>query len=162
MAGTMKKVDKIRQIVRLKQLMTRWKQISLRRRSLRSEPDETTTEPCVTPRRQPPSGFVFVYVGSERRRFAIPARFLNFPVFAGLLDVTEEEFGLRGNGGLVLPCHVDFFTEIVKHLHKNEHKYGKMSLEQFVKMLSEVALFETCKEKENVVVLAPLLERAFV
>jgi SAUR family protein len=114
MAGTMKKVDKIRQIVRLKQLMTRWKQISLRRRSLRSEPEETTpttTESCVTPRRQPPSGFVFVYVGSERHRFAIHARFLNFPVFAGLLDVTEEEFGLRGNSGLVLPCH----------------KYGKFS-----------------------------------
>jgi SAUR family protein len=166
MAGTMKKVDKIRQIVRLKQLMTRWKQISLRRRSLRSEPEETTptttTEPCVTPRRQPPSGFVFVYVGSERHRFAIPARFLNFPVFAGLLDVTEEEFGLRGNGGLVLPCHVDFFTEIVKRLHKNENQYGKFSLEDFVKMFSDVAVDSYCKEKENVVVLAPLLQKASV
>jgi SAUR family protein len=165
MAGTMKKVDKIRQIVRLKQLMTRWKQISLRRRSLRSEPEETTTtttEPCVTPRRQPPSGFVFVYVGSERHRFAIPARFLNFPVFAGLLDVTEEEFGLRGNGGLVLPCHVDFFTEIVKRLHKNENKYGKFSLEDFVKFFSDVAVDSYCKEKENVVVLTPLLQKASV
>jgi len=107
-------------------------------------------------------GFVLVYVGLERHRFAIPVRFLNFPVFAGLLDVTEEEFGLWGNGGLVLPCHVDFFTEIVKHLHKNEHKYGKMSWEEFVKMLSGVALFESCKEKKNVVVLTPLLEGAFV
>ncbi|CAJ2676352.1 unnamed protein product [Trifolium pratense] len=164
MAGTMKKVDKIRQIVRLKQLMTRWKQISLSRRSFRAEPEETTTtttSPCVTPRRQqPPSGFVFVYVGSERQRFTIPARFLNFPVFAGLLDVTEEEFGLRGNGGLVLPCHVDFFTEIVKRLHKNENKYGKFSLDAFVKMFSDVAF--SCKEKENVVVFAPLLQKAFV
>lgn len=160
MAGTLKKVDKIRQIVRLKQLMRRWKQISLRRGSLRSEPDETTTEPSVIPRRQPPSGFVFVYVGLERHRFAIPARFLNFPVFAGLLDVTEEQFGLRGIGGLVLPCHVEFFTEIVKHLRKNEHKYGKLSLEEFVKMLCDVPLLESCKE--NVVVSSPLLERAFV
>ncbi|CAL5215031.1 unnamed protein product [Lathyrus oleraceus] len=157
MAGTMKKVDKIRQIVRLKQLMTRWKQLSLRRHSLRPEPEE----PCLTPRRQPPSGFLFVYVGSERRRFAIPARFLNFPVFAGLLDATEEEFGLRGNGGLVLPCHVEFFTEIVKRLHRNEQKYGKLTLEEFVTIFADVAV-EGCKEKENVVVLSPLLQNALV
>ncbi|KAL5057006.1 hypothetical protein RYX36_028610 [Vicia faba] len=86
----MKKFDKIRQIVCLKQFMTRWKQLSLRRHSLCSEPEQ----PCVTPRQQPPPDFVFVYVGSKRHRFAILTRFLNFPIFSALLDVTEEEFGL--------------------------------------------------------------------
>ncbi|KAJ1438027.1 Small auxin-up RNA [Sesbania bispinosa] len=154
MAGAMKKVDKIRQIVRLKQLMMRWKHISLRRRSLPSEP-----EPCSAARR-PPSGFLFVYIGPERKRFAIPARFLNLPVFSGLLDETEEEFGLRGNGGLVLPCQVGFFRHIIKHLHKDEHKFGKLSLEEFVKMFSEMASDYPCKE--NVVAFVPLLQKAEV
>ncbi|XP_004503541.2 protein SMALL AUXIN UP-REGULATED RNA 51-like [Cicer arietinum] len=162
MAGTTaKKTDKIRQIVRLKKLMTRWKLMSLRRGRgfLFCEPEQT--EPCTFPKRPPPSGFLFVYVGPERQRFAMPARFINFPVFASLLDVTEEEFGLRGNGGLVLPCHVDFFTEIVKRLHKNEHKYRKLSLEAFVKMFSDVA-DDFCREKENVIVLSPLLQKVLV
>ncbi|XP_027344219.1 indole-3-acetic acid-induced protein ARG7-like [Abrus precatorius] len=146
MASAMKKVDKIRQIVRLKQLMSRWKHISLRRR-----PDATT--------RRPPPGFLFVYVGAERMRFAIPARFLNLPVFHGLLKQTEEEFGLRGNGGLLLPCQVPFFSHIVNYLHKDEHKYGKLSLQDFVHLVSHL---DAASCKENVVVFAPLLQKAEV
>ncbi|XP_057417757.1 auxin-responsive protein SAUR23-like [Lotus japonicus] len=148
MAGAMKKVDKIRQIVRLKQVMMRWKQISLRRHD--------SSDP------RPPSGCLYVYVGHERQRFAIPARFLNLPVFAGLLDETEEEFGLRGSGGLILPCDVCFFTHIVKRLHKNENKYGKLTLEQFVITFSDAAAnFDSCKD-QNVVVFTPLLQKAEV
>ncbi|KAG5030092.1 hypothetical protein AAZX31_05G207600 [Glycine max] len=150
MAGAMgMKVDKIRQIVRLKQLMTRWKHISLRRRS--------SDEPSAV--RRPPSGFIFVYVGPERTRFAIPARFLNLALFEGLLKQTEEEFGLRGNGGLVLPCQVPFFSNVVKYLHKDEHKYGSLSLQDFVNMLS-ASSSDSCKE--NVAVFAPLLQKAEV
>ncbi|WVZ24444.1 indole-3-acetic acid-induced protein ARG7-like [Vigna radiata var. radiata] len=150
MAGVMnKKVDKIRQIVRLKHLMSRWKQMSLRRRS----EDSSST-------RRPPSGFTFVYVGPERTRFAIPARFLNLPVFEGLLKQTEEQFGLRGNGGLVLPCQVPFFSNVVKFLHKDEHKYGKLSLQDFLNLVSDADLSDSCKE--NVVVFTPLLQKAEV
>ncbi|XP_061347678.1 auxin-induced protein X10A-like [Gastrolobium bilobum] len=152
MAGAMKNVDKIRQIVRLKQILIRWKHMSLRRRS--SEP-----KPCATTTRRPPSGFVFVYVGPERKRFSIPARFLNLPIFAGLLEETEEEFGLRGNCGLVLPCQVPFFTDIVKHLQKDEHKYGNFSLQEFVNMISDLGS-DSCKE--NVIAFAPLLQKAKV
>ncbi|TKY60781.1 Auxin-responsive protein SAUR23 [Spatholobus suberectus] len=156
MAGAMEKVDKIRQIVRLKQLMTRWKHISLRRRRSAALPQHSD-DPSAA--RRPPSGFIFVYVGPERQRFAIPARFLNLPVFDGLLKETEEEFGLRGDGGLVLPCQVTLFSNVVKYLHKDEHKYGKLSLEDFSNMVSDVAS-DSCKE--NVVVLAPLLQKAEV
>ncbi|KAK7399041.1 hypothetical protein VNO78_10216 [Psophocarpus tetragonolobus] len=144
-----KKVDKIRQIVRLKQLMTRWKHISLRRRS----PDPSGGA------RRPPSGFIFVYVGPDRTRFAIPAHFLNLHVFDGLLKQTEEEFGLRGNGGLVLPCPVPFFANVVKYLHKDEHRYGKLSLQDFVNMLSDADVApDSCKE--NLVLFTPLLQKA--
>lgn len=162
MAGAMKKVDKIRQIVHLKQLMMRWKTISLRRRTtLHHQPsfsDSVGSKPC-TPRRAP-SGFVFVYVGPERKRFVIPARFLNLPVFAGLLKETEEVFGLRCTGGLVLPCEVPFFGNMVKHLEKDEHKYGKLSLEEYVNMVSEVGTDSCCKE--SIVAFTPLLQKARV
>ncbi|ESW32224.1 hypothetical protein PHAVU_002G303700 [Phaseolus vulgaris] len=150
MAGAMnKKVDKIRQIVRLKHLMSRWKQMSLRRRA----DDGSSTS-------RPPSGFTFVYVGPERTRFAIPARFLNLAVFEGLLKQTEEQFGLRGNGGLVLPCQVPFFSNVVKFLHKDEHKYGKLSLQDFLNLVSDADVSDSCKE--NVVVFTPLLQKAEV
>ncbi|RDX79502.1 Auxin-responsive protein SAUR50, partial [Mucuna pruriens] len=157
MAGAMKKVDKIRQIVRLKQLVTRWKHISLRRRSC-ALPSHSE-DPCAvvtTAARRPPSGFIFVYVGPDRARFSIPARFLNLAVFDGLLKQTEEEFGLRGNGGLVLPCQVAFFSNVVKYLRKDEHKYGKLSLEDFVNMVDVAS--DSCKE--NVAVFTPLLQKA--
>lgn len=164
MAGAMKKVDKIRQIVRLKQLMTRWKHMSLRGRTLyhHSESDTVSSEhndKPTTPTRRAPSGFVFVYVGPERKRFAIPARFLNLPIFAGLLKETEEEFGFQSNGGLVLPCEAGFFNDVVKHLQKDEQKYGKFSLEEFVNMVSDLG-FDSCKEK--MVAFTPLLQKAKV
>ncbi|KAK7358456.1 hypothetical protein VNO77_00384 [Canavalia gladiata] len=139
----MKKVDKIRQIVRLKQLVMRWKHISLRRDAAAAI-------------RRPPPGSLFVYVGPERKRFSIPARFLNLPVFHALLKQTEEEFGLRGNGGLLLPCQVPFFSYILNHLHKDERKYGKLSLQDFVHMLDVAS--DSCKE--NVAVFTPLLQKA--
>ncbi|RYR19761.1 hypothetical protein Ahy_B03g064650 isoform B [Arachis hypogaea] len=145
----MKKVDRIRQIVRLKQLMMRWRAISHRRHHHHAS----------SPRRAP-SGFVFVYVGQERKRFVIPARFLNLPVFAGLLKETEEVFGLRCSGGLLLPCEVAFFSNIVKHLEKDEHKYGKLSLEDFVNMVSDLASDSCCKE--GIVAFTPLLQKARV
>ncbi|RYR67012.1 hypothetical protein Ahy_A03g013233 isoform B [Arachis hypogaea] len=145
----MKKVDRIRQIVRLKQLMMRWRVISHRRHH------HHTSSP-----RRAPSGFVFVYVGQERKRFVIPARFLNLPVFADLLEETEEVFGLRCSGGLLLPCEVAFFSNIVKHLEKDEHKYGKLSLEDFVNMVSDLASDSSCKE--GIVAFTPLLQKARV
>ncbi|KAK7251475.1 hypothetical protein RIF29_34713 [Crotalaria pallida] len=148
MAGAMKKVDKIRQIVRLKQLMTRWKQMSLRNRI------DTVSSP------RAPSGFLFVYVGQERKRFVIPARFLNLPIFASLLKETEEEFGFCCNGGLVLPCEVGFFNHVVKYLNKDENKFGKFSVEDFLNMSDPGTDNNPCKE--NMIAFTPLLQKAKV
>ncbi|XP_015955258.1 protein SMALL AUXIN UP-REGULATED RNA 51-like [Arachis duranensis] len=159
-AGAMKKVDRIRQIVRLKQLMMRWRVISHRRHHHHYDSSSLDSKPCTSSPRRAPSGFVFVYVGQERKRFVIPARFLNLPVFAGLLEETEEVFGLRCSGGLLLPCEVAFFSNIVKHLEKDEHKYGKLSLEDFVNMVSDLASDSSCKE--GIVAFTPLLQKARV
>ncbi|XP_015889244.3 protein SMALL AUXIN UP-REGULATED RNA 51 [Ziziphus jujuba] len=146
MAGAM--VHKISQIVRLKQLMLRWKHVSVRRRPVYcsdSEPHAAAVANDPTSRRIP-SGFLAVYVGStERRRFLIPARFLNLPVFVALLKKAEEEFGFECSGGLVLPCEVGFFEEILRFLQKSETKFGKFGLDDFLKMTSDVG-FDSCRE----------------
>nr|KYP67540.1 Auxin-induced protein X10A [Cajanus cajan] len=122
--------------------MARWKHMSLRQ-----------TE-------RPPAGSIFVYVGPERTRFAIPARFLNLPVFEALLQQSEEEFGLRGqgdHGGLLLPCQVPLFSLLLKHLHKDHHKYGNFPLQAFVNMLSDS---DPCKD--HLTLFTPLLHKAQV
>ncbi|KAF3452687.1 hypothetical protein FNV43_RR03120 [Rhamnella rubrinervis] len=161
MAGAV--VHKISQIVRLKQLMLRWKHVSLRRRPIvhfaNSEPSAADSS-----RRIPP-GFLAVYVGTtERRRFLIPTRFLNLPVFVALLKMTEEEFGFECSGGLVLPCEVGFFEEILGFLGKDENRFGRLGLEEFLNMTSEVDFDSGCKEISTSMSRAftPLLQKARV
>lgn len=164
MAGAV--VHKISQIVRLKQLMLRWKHVSIRRRPILycSDSDKPA---AYDPTRRIPSGFMAVYVGStERRRFLIPARFLNLPVFVALLKKAEEEFGFECSGGLVLPCEVGFFEEILRFLQKSETRFGKLGLEDFLRMTSEVG-FDSCKEISSSAstmshAFTPLLQKAKV
>ncbi|XP_058068411.1 protein SMALL AUXIN UP-REGULATED RNA 12-like [Magnolia sinica] len=147
MASAMKKVEKIRQIVHLKQVMKRWKSISLgRRRPAFSDSDSASDSDSLPTRpRRIPSGYLAVYVGAERRRFVIPTRFLNLPIFVSLLKKAEEEFGFQTCGGLVFPCEVGFFKGVLKILEKDEQRFRGVELEEVFKTSSEVS-FDPCKE----------------
>ncbi|KAL2321393.1 hypothetical protein Fmac_030362 [Flemingia macrophylla] len=79
-----------------------------------------------------PNGSIGVYVGRERKRFVIPARFVNLPVFMNLFDISEEEFGYQSKGAIVLHCDAYFFDQIVRRLKKDQQKYGQFSLQQFL------------------------------
>ncbi|KAG9444180.1 hypothetical protein H6P81_015520 [Aristolochia fimbriata] len=46
----------------------------------------------------------FVAYTRDCERFVLPLTYLCNPVFQALLEVSEEEYGLRGNGSIVLPC----------------------------------------------------------
>ncbi|KAL6180433.1 hypothetical protein ACLB2K_047096 [Fragaria x ananassa] len=147
-AKALKKVEKIRQIVRLKQIMMRWKLTSLRLRpalSFYNDDDSASSDSSSGSARRTPSGFLAVYVGPVRRRFVIPARFVNLPVFVDLLEKTAEEFGFETTGGLVLPCEVSFFKEILRFLEKDERRFGKLSLDEFLKMVTDAVGFDSCK-----------------
>ena len=83
-----------------------------------------------------PPGFLAIYVGYECKRFLIPTRFLNFPVFTVLLDKASEEYGFKFSGGIVLPCEVQFFTKLFKFLVKDEKKYRSLGFHEFFKLIS--------------------------
>ncbi|KAI7757391.1 hypothetical protein M8C21_001920 [Ambrosia artemisiifolia] len=112
----MKTGNKISQIVRLKQVVQRWR------------------------RRVPSAGSLAVYVGVEHRRFVIPTRYLNLPVFVSLLNKAEEEYGFQTTGGLVIPCDVDFFKKLVSVLERDERGFGSLDLDEFMEMFSDLTV----------------------
>uniref|UniRef100_A0A3Q7H8N1 Uncharacterized protein n=2 Tax=Solanum lycopersicum TaxID=4081 RepID=A0A3Q7H8N1_SOLLC len=149
----------ITQIVRLKQVVKRWKHKSLKRRGVLSYSSSDSDEPVLpgsNRRRRTPSGSLAVYVGPERTRFVIPTRFLNLPVFISLLDKAEEEFGYQRTGGLVLPCEVDYFSEILRLLNRDEDRFGHLGLDEMMNGLDQ-----SCKEAASQG-FAPLLHNARV
>ncbi|KAF5205501.1 Auxin-responsive protein saur50 [Thalictrum thalictroides] len=60
-----------------------------------------------------PTGFFAVYVGDERQRFVVPTSFLSHPLFKMLLEKAQDEFGYEQRNGLVVPCSVAAFQEVV-------------------------------------------------
>ncbi|XP_059307023.1 auxin-induced protein 15A [Lycium ferocissimum] len=58
-------------------------------------------------------GTFAVYVGEERERFAVPTSYLSHPLFKILLEKTQNEFGFEQTNGLVVPCSVAAFQEVV-------------------------------------------------
>uniref|UniRef100_A0A0D9WTT3 Uncharacterized protein n=1 Tax=Leersia perrieri TaxID=77586 RepID=A0A0D9WTT3_9ORYZ len=92
--------NKIRDIVRLQQLLKRWKKIATGGGGV------------------PKKGSFAVYVGEEMRRFVIPTEYLGHWAFEDLLRDAEEEFGFRHDGAIRIPCDVAAF-EATLRLVKN-------------------------------------------
>ncbi|XP_042051737.1 indole-3-acetic acid-induced protein ARG7-like [Salvia splendens] len=152
----------ITQIVRLRQVVQRWKTKSLSRRSPSSSSSDSD-ESGGSPKCRTPSGSLAVYIGPERIRFVIPTRFLNFPVFVALLDQAEEEFGFQTAGGLVLLCEPGFFSQILRLLDDDEERFRGLSLDDFINIVAEVSSDNlSCKESSASHGFAPLLHKTRV
>ncbi|ERM95449.1 hypothetical protein AMTRI_Chr04g246530 [Amborella trichopoda] len=65
-----------------------------------------------------PKGYMAVYVGQndEQYRFLVPVLYVNHPLFAALLRVTEEEYGFEQVGGITIPCDVSHFETVRKRI----------------------------------------------
>ncbi|KAI9160213.1 hypothetical protein LWI28_006234 [Acer negundo] len=61
-----------------------------------------------------PKGFLAVCVGRELKRFIIPTEYLSHQAFGILLREAEEEFGFQQEGVLKIPCEVSVFEKILK------------------------------------------------
>ncbi|KAL1821247.1 hypothetical protein DCAR_0417637 [Daucus carota subsp. sativus] len=60
-----------------------------------------------------PTGFLAVYVGEDRKRFVVPTGYLSHPLFKMLLEKAYKEFGFKQMSGLVVPCSVAAFQEVI-------------------------------------------------
>ncbi|XP_059298189.1 auxin-responsive protein SAUR71-like [Lycium ferocissimum] len=66
-----------------------------------------------SPKSSIPTGKLALYVGEERERFLVPTSYLSHPLFKILLEKTYNEFGFEQTSGLVVPCSVNAFQEVV-------------------------------------------------
>lgn len=75
-----------------------------------------------------PTGFFAVYVGEERERFVVPTGYLSHPLFKMLLEKSCNEFGFEQSSGLVVPCTVSAFQEIVNAVEccNRRFQFGKL------------------------------------
>ncbi|KAJ0964011.1 hypothetical protein J5N97_029133 [Dioscorea zingiberensis] len=56
---------------------------------------------------------------SEGKRFMVPVAYLNNAVFKELLKISEEEFGLPGDGPITLPCDTCTSSSVAEKGHFN-------------------------------------------
>ncbi|KAK4343331.1 hypothetical protein RND71_036425 [Anisodus tanguticus] len=139
----------IRQIVRLKQLLQKWQNVTLNpikgknhpkivrtkssnrkdesykgispsiSKRLRSDSDEDSCH-SPEPPHGVPRGYLAVYVGPELRRFIIPTSYLSDPLFKVLLEKVEEEIGFDHSGGLTIPCEIETFKFLLQCMENHQ------------------------------------------
>ncbi|XP_057545502.1 indole-3-acetic acid-induced protein ARG7-like [Amaranthus tricolor] len=98
--------NRIRRIVRLTQMLKRWR----KKASISQVPADV------------PPGHVAVNVGMNGRRFIIRASYLNHPLFQNLLRKAEEEFGFDNNEGpICIPCDESMFEETLRVVARSDN-----------------------------------------
>ncbi|XP_050221158.1 protein SMALL AUXIN UP-REGULATED RNA 51-like [Mercurialis annua] len=64
-----------------------------------------------------PQGCFSVYVGEERQRFVVKAKFANHPLFKMLLEDAESVYGFNSDGPLLIPCDIDLFYKVLAEMN---------------------------------------------
>ncbi|KAK7351745.1 hypothetical protein VNO77_11415 [Canavalia gladiata] len=100
------KCSRIRHIVRLRQMLRRWR--SKARMSTHRTPSDV------------PAGHVAVCVGRNYRRFVVRTTYLNHPVFKKLLVEAEEEYGFSNQGPLAIPCDEALFEQVLRFISRSD------------------------------------------
>ncbi|CAK9146122.1 unnamed protein product [Ilex paraguariensis] len=139
-----KKSNKIREIVRLQQILKKWKKLSTAPKNTTNKSinncGTTTTNPTLSTSKSfkflkktlsfsdtsvsavsndvVPKGSLAVCVGKELKRFIIPTEYLGHQAFGILLREAEEEFGFQQEGVLKIPCEVPVFEKILKMMEE--------------------------------------------
>ncbi|XP_057966074.1 auxin-induced protein 6B-like [Malania oleifera] len=106
MSPAMGKCNKIRQIVRIRQMLRRWRRKAAAASSNRLTGGRVPSDV--------PAGHVAVCVGSSSRRFVVRATYLNHPIFKNLLVQAAEEYGFTNPGPLAIPCDESVFEEVLR------------------------------------------------
>ncbi|KAJ0964172.1 hypothetical protein J5N97_029294 [Dioscorea zingiberensis] len=114
MASGIGKCSKIRHIVRLRQMLRRWRRHA-------AAPSGSMGK---VPPSDVPAGHVAVCVGSSHRRFVVRAAHLNHPVFRRLLAQAEENAAIPGP--LTIPCDEFLFEEVLRHIASLSSRFASL------------------------------------
>ncbi|GMI90675.1 SMALL AUXIN UPREGULATED RNA 52 [Hibiscus trionum] len=117
MSAALVKCSKIRCIVRLRQMLWRWRNKA--RMSASCIPSDV------------PAGHVAVCVGTSCRRFVVSVTHLNHPVFKNFLVQAEEEYGFSSHGPLTIPCDESVFEEVIRFISRSESGHSGRPAEDF-------------------------------
>ncbi|EEF33555.1 conserved hypothetical protein [Ricinus communis] len=65
---------------------------------------------------KPQRGFVFMYIGKERKRYEIPVTYLNYPMLKDLMKklLQDGELECRIDGPIVLLCTAEVFDQVLE------------------------------------------------
>ncbi|XP_052194359.1 auxin-responsive protein SAUR68-like [Diospyros lotus] len=70
----------------------------------------------------------FVVYTADQRRYAFPIAYLNHEIIRGLLELSEEEFGLPSDGPITLPCDSAFMEYVVSLIPRRTSKEMQKAL----------------------------------
>lgn len=108
MSNSVGKCQKISRIVRIRQMLKQWRRktsITARNNTMNNNNGDAPSDV--------PAGHVAVCVGTSLRRYIVRATYLNHLIFKKLLVQTEEEYGFKNMGPLIIPCDESLFEEIL-------------------------------------------------
>lgn len=129
-----KSSNKITDIVRLQQMLKKWKKLAIAPKSnnksikfLKRTLSLSNTSSALSG--TVPKGYIALCVGEEMKRFVIPMEYLGQRAFGVLLREAEEEFGFEQEGVLRIPCDVSVFENILEMVEKEKEGFCCCSVE---------------------------------
>ncbi|KAD0708999.1 hypothetical protein E3N88_43824 [Mikania micrantha] len=151
---TTKKSNKIRDIVRLQQMLKKWKKAATATKNSNvvapdNNNNKTTTKGLNKFLKKTLSfsdissssqgqeadvvkkGYLAVCVGRDEdgmKKFVIPTDYLANQAFSVLLREAEEEFGFQQEGILKIPCDVPLFEKILRMMSDNKKQHQRPTL----------------------------------
>ncbi|MBA0784451.1 hypothetical protein Gotri_027335 [Gossypium trilobum] len=108
---------------KLVQLARKWqKMVAIRRKriTLPRATLDTDTNSCSTSTTVVKGHFV-VY-SADQKRFVLPLEYLKNEIVMELFNLAEEEFGVPGNGLLILPCDAPFLEYVIDLIKRKPSK----------------------------------------
>lgn len=146
-----KKPNKIREIVRLQQILKKWRRVANSSKTSRSNSSRSINflkrtlsiserEGGTTSNNVVPKGYVAVCVGVDLNRFVIPTEYLGHQAFHMLLREAEEEFGFEQTGVLRIPCEVSVFESILKIVERKDKFFSQKCRFSIEKMMGYCSL----------------------
>ncbi|XVF68025.1 hypothetical protein PTKIN_Ptkin10aG0169600 [Pterospermum kingtungense] len=108
---------------KLIKLARKWQKMAAIRRKRIALPrtgDDADTNSCSTSSVVQKGHFVVYSV--DQKRFVLPLEYLKNEIVMELFNLAEEEFGLPGNGLLILPCDATFMEYVIALIKRKPNK----------------------------------------